>query len=64
MRTPEQVIKDALQKELGNAEDNLYRAKHAAEKCNPDLQWGQSGQTLNEIIAEYQQRVDEVKSAI
>ncbi len=62
MRTPEQVIKDALQRELGNAQDNLHRAQAAAKNCDPSQQWGQSGETLNDIISGYQQRVDEVKS--
>ena len=63
MRTKEQVIADALQSELGRAEDNLNRAEHAAKFTNPGAQWYESGMTLAQIIERYQQRYDELIAA-
>jgi hypothetical protein len=54
----------AVKSQLSNAEDNLYRAKHAALTCDPSKQWGQSGQTLNEIIAGYDAEVARWKRAL
>lgn len=41
--------------DLSNARDNLIRARMAARGVDPSKHWGQSGQTLNEIIANYEQ---------
>lgn len=46
-------IEYALKQQLGNARDNLVRAKAAARKCDPSELWGESGQTLQKIIDEY-----------
>lgn len=54
----------AVKGRLGAAEDNLYRATRAATGCDPTQQWGQSGNTLQEIIAEYQAEVDRWKRAL
>lgn len=40
--------------DLGAARDNLARARAAARNCDPSKLWGESGQTLNEIIAGYE----------
>lgn len=64
MRTPQVVIKNALQDELGRAQDNLCRAKMAICAANADKMYGESGQTLNQIIQGYQERVDEVWAAM
>ena len=46
---------ELAQNDLGSARDNLARARAAARGCDPSKEWGQSGQTLNEIIAGYEQ---------
>lgn len=46
---------ELAQNDLGSARDNLARARAAARECDPSKQWGQSGQTLNEIIAGYEE---------
>lgn len=43
---------------LRAAEDNLYRAQLAARRSNLHDQWGESGQTLQQIIDGYQTEVD------
>ncbi len=48
----------------GNAVDNLYRAKIAAQGRDTSLEWGQSGQSLQSIIDEYQEWADEADEAI
>lgn len=57
-------ITEALQDKLGNAQDNLYRAKCATRFHDPSQLWGQSGQTLGEIISGYQAGVDRWEAAI
>jgi hypothetical protein len=46
---------DLANRDLSNARDNLYRARAAARGSDPSRQWGQSGRTLNEIIAGYEE---------
>lgn len=46
---------ELAKQDLANAQDNLYRARCASRGGDPNAQWGQSGQTLNEIIAGYAQ---------
>ena len=48
------IIKDAM----GGATDNLYRCELACGANDPSKEWGQSGQTLNEIRQGYSNRVD------
>lgn len=65
MRTPEQVRRDALRAELGYAQDNLYRARHA-QRCSKDASFphGESGKSLNQIVSEYEEWVKEVEAAL
>lgn len=53
-----QDIVKLVREKLGYACDNLHRAKSAAQRCDPSKEWVQSGQTLNEIVAGYQQEYD------
>ena len=53
------LIEDAK----GAAVDNLARARLAASHQDASKLYGQSGQTLNEIIAGYQKRLDTVQEA-
>jgi hypothetical protein len=58
------VIFRALESYRG---DNLARAKHAFSRCTPEQmgqQYGQSGQTRNEILAGYQEHHDRVTQAL
>ncbi len=50
----EHRLVELAKQDLANARDNLYRARSAANGRDADLQWGQSGQTLNEIIRGYE----------
>lgn len=51
--------------DLSNAEENLYRAKHAQRRASdPSKPYGQSDQSLNEIVAGYQRWRDEAKQAV
>lgn len=45
---------ELAKQDLANARDNLARARLAAQAHPVDEQWGQSGQTLGEIIAGYE----------
>lgn len=64
----DQKLKSRLLKlakaDKGNAADNLYRAKMAAQGRDTSLQWGQSGQSLQSIIDGYQEWHDEADEAI
>lgn len=58
------VILDALARHKG---DNFARAKHAFSNCTPeqmDQQYGQSGMTRREIMAEYQAHADACDKAV
>jgi len=57
-------VEYAIKAQLGNAEDNLYRATLAAKRCDASQQWGESGQTLQQIINGYQAEVDRWKRAL
>jgi len=50
--------------EAGRAADNLYRAKAAARGRDASLEWGQSGQSLQSIIDEYQQHHDKALAVV
>jgi hypothetical protein len=54
----------AIKVQLGNAEDNLHRARHAARGYDATKQWGQSGQTLAQIIQGYEDEVARWKAAL
>lgn len=57
----------ALEQDLGNAEDNYYRASSAFKNCTPaqmDAEYGQSGETRQAILDGYQQWRDRAKKAL
>ena len=47
-------LRKLAEQDLAMARDNLARARSAAYGRDASLQWGQSGQTLNEIIQGYE----------
>jgi hypothetical protein len=58
------LILQAIKERRG---DNLERAKAAFRNCTPDemkRQYGQSGNTRQEVIDGYQRHVDEVNAAL
>ena len=57
-------IEYAIKRQLGQAEDNLFRAKLAGRRSDVTQQWGESGQTLQQIIDGYQREVDRWKRAL
>lgn len=57
-------IEYAVRAQLSIAEDNLYRAKLAGRRSDLTQQWGESGQTLQQIIDGYQSEVDRWKRAL
>lgn len=57
----------AVKSQLGNAEDNLHRAKAAfrgLDEKRMGEQYGQSGRTRAEIVAEYTAEVERWKRAL
>ena len=52
----------ALKRELGNAEDNLYRAK-MQQRASSDWRSG-NGETIDEVVAQYQRHRDELAAAV
>ena len=50
--------------EVGRAADNLYRAKAAARGRDTSLEWGQSGQSFQSLIDEYQQHHDKALAVV
>jgi len=64
MPTAKETIRKALEAYRG---DNLYRAQAAFRNCTPQQmqeQYGQSGQTRQEIVDGYQRHEDAVNAAI
>lgn len=51
------VVRKLVEEALGTAKDNLYRAQAAARGRKPDVAYGTSGQTLDQIIQGYQAEV-------
>ena len=64
MSNPEALVQSLIEREKGGAIDNLARARLAAGMQDASKLYGQSGQTLNEIIAGYQKRLDDVQDAL
>lgn len=58
------IVIRALQDKLGAANDNLYRALRTAKAIDASKMYGQSGQTLNQIIAGYQEEANVYAAAI
>lgn len=54
----------AVKGRLSAAEDNHYRATCAAKGRDVHQQWGQSGETLQQIIDGYQAEIDRWKRAL
>ena len=64
MRTPKEVIKSALRQHEG---DDLERAKNAFRHCTQaqmQEEYGQSGKTRAQIVAEYEAHRAEVTTAL
>lgn len=49
------MVRELIVLHIGGYKDNLYRARHAAAQMDSSKQYGQSGQTLDEIIAGYEE---------
>lgn len=63
----ETLIRKAIERQLGDAQDNLYRARAAFKHMTPDdmaKQHGQSGSTRAEILREYEEWEYDCKSAL
>ena len=57
-------LEKLIKKDLGDAQDNLYRAKLSASPANIHKQWGNNGRTLGEIISGYAKWETEAKEAL
>lgn len=55
---------ELAENDLAQAKDNLYRAKCAVGWCDPNQPYGQSGQTLNDIIAGYERWIIEAEATV
>jgi hypothetical protein len=53
-----------IKSKLGNAEDNLYRARESAKGQDSSKQYGQSGMTLDEIIKQFKDEYNKIKECI
>lgn len=53
-RTTIERIRRALRSDLGNAEDNLRRARAAFRNTDLDGAHGESGKTRRQIVSEYE----------
>ena len=56
-----------LRHDLGNAEDNMLRARTAFSGCTPDemrQEYGYSGETRQKILDDYTRWVNETREAI
>lgn len=63
----ETLIRKAIERELGDAQDNLYRAQASFRYMTPDemgKQHGQSGRTRADILMDYEDRVYDCKRAL
>ena len=52
--SPKERLVQLAKQDVRNAQDNLARARSAARFHDPTRQWGQSGETLNQIISGYE----------
>lgn len=62
----EKII-NLITRDIGNSQDNLYRAKRAFRDFSEEQlsrEHGTSGQTPKEIMAEYQRVVDETEECL
>jgi hypothetical protein len=64
MNTMDDDIQHAVRVQLGHARDNLYRAQAAAVRYKPSQRWGESGETLQQIINEYEAEVQRWERAM
>ena len=63
----ETLIRKAIERQLGDAQDNLYRAQAAFRYMTPEemsKQHGQSGRTRADILREYEEWEYDCKSAL
>ena len=61
--TPRDIVLRALERELGDAQDNLIRAEMSFRGRNLDVEYGESGETRRYILAQYRERVAETEAA-
>lgn len=52
---------ELAERDLSEVQDNLARARSAALRVDPLKNWGESGRTLAEIIAGYEEWEQEAK---
>ena len=62
MTNAQELAVKALKRELGNAEDNLYRAK-LQQKASSDWKSG-NGESIDEVVNQYQRHRDELAAAV
>jgi len=63
----ETLIRKAIERELSDAQDNLYRARAAFRYMKPDemgKEHGQSGRTRADILREYEEWEYDCKCAL
>jgi hypothetical protein len=63
-RTALDAAIEALERELGGHEDNLFRANLAARGHKLDKMYGQSGQTLGQIRDGYHEAATNTRAAL
>lgn len=59
----QRLILKAIDSQISNWNDNLYRSMHAIPESERGKEYGESGRTGQEIIDEYKSAVDEFKTA-
>ena len=67
MMREETLIRKAIERQLGDAQDNAYRARAAFKHMTPDdmaQQHGHSGRTRADILREYVEWEYDCKSAL
>lgn len=59
----QKFILKAIDSQISNWTDNLYRSMHAIPESKREEMYGEPGRTGQEIIDEYKSAVDEFKTA-
>lgn len=66
MMREEKLLRNAVSSMVGNAEDNLHRAKAAFKRYTPEQMHephGESGRTRKAIVDDYEEHLFDCKSA-
>lgn len=61
--TSREIVLRALEREIGDAQDNLIRAEMSFRGRNLDAEYGESGETRRHILDQYRERVTETEAA-